>query len=296
MTIPTSRLTPGPRFKPVTKPLTHVWFDVDNTLVDNVSPKLPSDAFLEAARTAGKRASLALATARPLQKAKHIIEAARLEGISIIGNGSQLYDGKTGKIVEELPLPVGVTLEIMHQLQAMGLAHWVQDDGVDHFLHDGGAYAKQLDIWQPISDANRVIVPSYEPTKPFVVVAHKVSASTMQQLHESAQKYASQHVTTLIAHEYTETDGDKSFDIFFIDDRANKKHALQRAIALSGAAHDQTLAVGDGHNDIVVIENAGVGVAMGNAVPETKAVATYLAPRWDEDGAAVAIQELILQK
>lgn len=295
MTTPTSQLTPGPRFQPITKPITHAWFDVDNTLVGNVSPKLPSDAFIEAAHASGKRATLALATARPLQKAKHIIEAAKLEGISIIGNGSQLYDGKTGKIVEELPLPVDVTQEIVRDLQDMGLAHWVQDDGIDHFFHEGDAYAKQVDIWQPLSETNREIVPAYVPVTPFVIVAHKVSAESARQLHDVARKYTDQHVTSLIAHEYTENDGNASFDLFFIDDRANKKHALHSAVALSGANHDQTLAVGDGHNDIVIIENAGVGVAMGNAVPETKAVATYIAPDWDEDGAAVVLSELVLK-
>ena len=38
---------------------------------------------------------------------------------------------------------------------------------------------------------------------------------------------------------------------------------------------ERCIAIGDGHNDIGLIEVAGIGVAMGNAHPELKKVAKY---------------------
>ena len=47
---------------------------------------------------------------------------------------------------------------------------------------------------------------------------------------------------------------------------------------------DEICAVGDDVNDIPMIESAGLGVAMGNAVAETKAAADRIAPHHDADG------------
>ena len=43
-----------------------------------------------------------------------------------------------------------------------------------------------------------------------------------------------------------------------------------------------------------MIEWAGLGVVMGNGSPASKAVANWIAPSINEDGAAVAIEKFIL--
>ena len=51
---------------------------------------------------------------------------------------------------------------------------------------------------------------------------------------------------------------------------------------------------GDGYNDLPMIEFAGLGVAMGNAVDEVKAAANYVTATNDEDGIAQVIEKFIL--
>jgi Cof subfamily protein (haloacid dehalogenase superfamily) len=58
----------------------------------------------------------------------------------------------------------------------------------------------------------------------------------------------------------------------------------------------RVLAIGDNDNDIPMLEVVGYGVAMGNATPGVKAVAKWIAPPIDQDGAAVALQRLVLGK
>lgn len=58
----------------------------------------------------------------------------------------------------------------------------------------------------------------------------------------------------------------------------------------------RVLAIGDSDNDIPMLEAAGFGVAMGNSTPGVMAAARYVAPSVENDGAAVALQELILSR
>ena len=51
-------------------------------------------------------------------------------------------------------------------------------------------------------------------------------------------------------------------------------------------------AVGDGSNDLEMVTHAGVGFAMGNAVPEVKAAASMVVACNDTGGVAEAIERL----
>ena len=50
------------------------------------------------------------------------------------------------------------------------------------------------------------------------------------------------------------------------------------------------MALGDGMNDLTMIEAAGVGVAMANAHPKVLAAADWVSPSNDEDGVAAAMR------
>ena len=47
---------------------------------------------------------------------------------------------------------------------------------------------------------------------------------------------------------------------------------------------EEVLALGDNENDIEMLAFCGIGIAMGNARPETKAIADYITDKIDDDG------------
>lgn len=64
----------------------------------------------------------------------------------------------------------------------------------------------------------------------------------------------------------------------------SKAVGVQKMIEASGLNGHHTYAFGDGLNDLEMFKEVGIGVAMGNAVPELKAIADYITDDVDQDG------------
>jgi len=59
---------------------------------------------------------------------------------------------------------------------------------------------------------------------------------------------------------------------------------------------EETIAVGDGASDVPTMSYAGVKIAMGNAEPELKRIADYIAPPVSEDGLVEIINKFVVGK
>ena len=74
----------------------------------------------------------------------------------------------------------------------------------------------------------------------------------------------------------------------------SKGSALAALAARLGIAREQVVAIGDHENDLPMIEWAGLGLAMGNAIPAAHALADAVIPSVQEAGVAWAIERYIL--
>ena len=75
----------------------------------------------------------------------------------------------------------------------------------------------------------------------------------------------------------------------------DKGTALRRVCEHLGVPLEESMAMGDAIPDAAMFELAGVGVAMGNASPELKALADAEAPSNSEGGVAWAIRRYVLE-
>ncbi|QIK68805.1 HAD family phosphatase [Erysipelothrix sp. HDW6C] len=82
------------------------------------------------------------------------------------------------------------------------------------------------------------------------------------------------------------------FFIEFTDRGIDKAGAVEQFLSPLGYSYENVIAFGDGHNDASMLKYAGIGVAMGNAVPEVKEIADTITLSNDEDGIAVKLHEL----
>lgn len=76
----------------------------------------------------------------------------------------------------------------------------------------------------------------------------------------------------------------------------NKSYGMQLFIQRQGFSKEDTIAFGDGPNDLDMLSFASIGVAMGNARDTVKANADFITRDVEQDGIAYALKELGILK
>ncbi|BAK81079.1 Cof-type HAD-IIB family hydrolase [Candidatus Arthromitus sp. SFB-rat-Yit] len=75
---------------------------------------------------------------------------------------------------------------------------------------------------------------------------------------------------------------------------SNKGNAIRDLSNIFGISKEEVICIGDQQNDIEMIEYAGLGIAMGNAIDKLKEIANYVTDTNDNHGVAKAINKFIL--
>lgn len=74
----------------------------------------------------------------------------------------------------------------------------------------------------------------------------------------------------------------------------NKANGIMRVCEELNISMDQVMAVGDSLNDIKMIQQAGIGIAMGNGQEKVRQAADFITDTNNDDGVAKAIEHFIL--
>jgi Cof subfamily protein (haloacid dehalogenase superfamily) len=75
----------------------------------------------------------------------------------------------------------------------------------------------------------------------------------------------------------------------------DKADALAHLLAQRGLGFDSLAAIGDDVNDTQMLQRAGIGIAVDNALPEVKAAADWITAAANDDGVALAIDRLLAE-
>ncbi len=103
------------------------------------------------------------------------------------------------------------------------------------------------------------------------------------------------HFPAVVAPEHARTlpDGESLHILEAFDKDADKWSAIRVVAERHAVAHDQIVAIGDEINDVRMIREAGLGVAMGNAIPAVRDAAGRHTLRNDDDGVAHAVDHIL---
>lgn len=101
------------------------------------------------------------------------------------------------------------------------------------------------------------------------------------------------HLKELVGDTATVTQGVKEF-LEVLPPGASKGRGVQMLLDDLGIKPEEMLAIGDGENDLEMLQMAGVGVAMGNGRTAVKAIADYITLDNNHSGVAEAIEKFTL--
>ncbi len=242
-----------------------LFLDLDGTTVPKGYDSLPSERVRDAIHKAKSQVSVCIATSRPLQFARPVIDHLDIRGLCVINDATQIYDPTAKKVLETVHLPRKDGLKALAILKQCSVKFLV-NDGLDEWEYNG----KRL------------------PDRLCTLAVPDITEGQADTIIKETSK-----IPTLAAYKiYSFQNG--LFWISITHATATKLHGIQRIAALLWVKTEEMIGVGDGYNDYPLLSACGLKIAMGNAAPELKAIADFIAPTVDEDGVAIVIEKFIL--
>ncbi len=244
-----------------------LFLDIDGTTVPNRADGMPSIRVREAIHKAKKSVYVCLATSRPLFFAKPIIDHLDIRGLCIVNDATQIYDPVKKKIVQTIYLRNKDVRKIFNIFRKYKLRVLVND----------GIEADQ-------------VLGKKSPNNICTLVVADVSEKTADLLVRDMTTIPTVAVHKIFS--YTKN----LFWISVTHATATKLHGIVTIAEMLGVKTHEMIGVGDGYNDYPLLSACGLKVAMGNAAPELKAIADFIAPSVDEDGVVTVIEKFILNQ
>lgn len=268
-----------------------LFIDIDGTLVtseDRISPEV--QRALRAVHEKG--CAIALCTGRTRYRIQAVAQQLPPPlGYAITSNGGVVFHMGTRETVYRRLMPIPMALEVIHAIVEAGSEPYVFEDS-DRPGIEGARVLFHPDL--PVGSWAEM--PRYRPhleimdALPFEPVS--VSAfgppAIMRPLAQRMQARFSGALSII------QSGSEHNWGVEIYVANVSKQVGLETVAARLGVDREEILAIGDHVNDIEMIQWAGIGVAMGNALPEIQAVADWVTAGVMQDGVARAIERYIL--
>jgi 5-amino-6-(5-phospho-D-ribitylamino)uracil phosphatase len=282
---------------PDTTPYRMVAIDLDGTLLrkDGTMGERTRRA-LQAAVKQGVR--VVICTGRRFRTSLPILAELQLAVPVIVHGGLLIKDAGTYETLHHNYLSRDLSLEMVRFLKAHGVPPIVYVDlftqGIDIYLdneRDGHPFhLKYLERNRPhchfVGDVTEVFCPQT------IHVGALADRASLERLEVRLVREFGSSVRHLIMN----NTNDEGAFLEIMRPDSSKWRALSRLIEMQGCTPEQVICIGDEINDLEMISHAGLGVAMGNAIPAVKAVADYVTRSNEEDGVAHVVEQYVLKE
>lgn len=243
--------------------------DVDGTLVQ-LQQREVSDVVRSAVIAAENRGvNVVPVTGRPYETLKPVLEVLGFDSLCVVDNGATIRDAVTGQII---------------------WSNWLETETVRDIVRILLPFSTKID-YAPIYDEH---IPDAaneleKVTKPAPYVFSFFPTDKISEIEAALQKIEG------LAYQFDEVTGMphlSATQVTKLD--ATKFNGVEALRESLGASKQNTLAIGDGNNDVPLFENAGLKVAMGNATDTLKKLANHIVGTVDDDGFAEAMERFVL--
>ena len=275
--------------KPTTPDIRLITLDLDDTLLNSdkhLSPR--NEAVLRRAAEAG--VEIVPASGRFYDAFPEEIRRLDFVHYIVAVNGAEIRDLRSGKPILTAELPLDVSLRVMEYLDSLPVIYDCYMDGWGWMTAELQAKAAEfapnrhyldmlLNKRSPVPELKAFLREKgrdIQKIQFFIKIVEEMPAI----MEELSRRFPEVSITSSISN-----------NVEINAPKANKGAALIALADYLGLEISQTMSFGDQLNDLSMIRTAGLGVAMGNAVPELKAEADYITIPCNDDGVAFAVEK-----
>ena len=247
-----------------------IFFDVDGTLISHKQNSVP-----ESTRTAlGKLSDKGIL--RIVATGRHALELAELPvhdikfDASVLLNGQLCLDSE-GNILSENPISGKDKARIIEMFQGSSIPIVLveKDRLYINFVNEYVRLAQQA-ISTPVPD-----VGFYTGNEIYQAVAY---------VKKDEDEFLFQQLPGCMITRWND------YGVDIVSSSGGKTAGIKEYLKISNIKQEETMAFGDGENDMDMLKFVRIGVAMGNADTQVKEIADYVTDSVDDDGIAKALK------
>ncbi len=267
-------------------------FDLDGTLLDD-SKQIPQDNLDAIKRAAARGVQIVPATGRIYKGIPDELKSLPFMRWFITANGSYLYDAQKDRAAARAEIPVEEAVAFYEYADTLGVLYDCYQDNWGYMTADMLKVAPGI---IPDPGVRKLITSLRAPVpelKAFLrekgtgVQKLQLYFTDMQQrareLEELPKRFPNLAFSTSMP-----------FNIEINALSATKGQCLMSLCRILGVEAKDSMALGDGTNDLDMLELAGIGVAMANAAPALLGAADYVTASNNEAGFARAVERFVL--
>lgn len=268
--------------------------DLDGTLLN------PSGNVSDASKAAVRRALdaglfVCFATGRNWTESKAVLDAVAHYDCAVFVGGAMVIDTKNEVVLHRTLMGPQLAREVSAFLEDRGQCVLALQDttsaGYDYLVSGDNPMNDETEMWMAFANAivhrkPRLADHDHEHTVRIGVVAPAdVAGPLASQMQQHFGPRIVSHSIGVPMHHMT------IVEVF--DPAVNKWQGILHVAGRHGIKAREIIAIGDDINDLPMLAEAGLGVAMGNARPEAKAIAKRIIGTNRDEGLAAFLDELV---
>lgn len=270
--------------------------DLDGTLLSPTGEVTPrAKEAVHAALRAGLL--VCFATGRSWTESRTILETVEHFDTAVFVGGAMVIDtGKDVTLHRTLMQPE-LARELCRYLEAQGQAVLALQEtsraGFDYLITEDAPLNEATRQWMTATSAVIHRVPSLGdwPHEHTMRISYIAAPEEVTRIESELRRDYGERI--VMNNHKVPSQRVELLEIF--DPAVNKWQGVLHVARRHGVRPEQIVAIGDDVNDVPMIQNAGLGVAMGNARPEVQAVAKLIIRPNAEEGLARFIEELVAE-
>ena len=287
-----------------------VTVDLDGTLLNSYG-EVTENTKEKIKKTQEKGVEIMIASGRPIDSIKTIAEEINSKKYFIAGNGAIIYDIQKEKIIYEKYIPRQKIIEIAKICEENNISYniYTEKNIITQDLKYNVLYYYKENLKKDANKITSIIkvdsILEYVKNEPNIKCLKITVCDENQTIFKSIVRRLRaienidvmdvSHMSRKVFKQGTE---DIEIGYFYTEissTQVNKWQAIKYLLPILQIKPEEVIGIGDNINDKEIIENAGLGVCMGQSTPVIKEISDEITDSNTKEGVANVLEKIFLQ-